>query len=156
MSLGDLVADQAIDIVLRLTFPYGQLGRDTGLIVRVLDREGAFEAADVRDARLSWTWADDAANDVQPRDTDVDRAVARQFAARARQEAVQRNRAGDFDEARQVLDATAKRIRKYAAATRNCEHWPRRSWPRRRGSPRRCRRRSSSRLTSERERRSFT
>ncbi|MGP1675421.1 MAG: vWA domain-containing protein, partial [Candidatus Limnocylindrales bacterium] len=114
VSLGDLVADQAIDVVLRLTFPYGQLGRDTGLIVRVLDREGAFETADVRDARLSWTWADDAANDGQPRDTNVDRAVARQFAARARQAAVQRNRAGDFEEARRVLDATAKRIRRYA------------------------------------------
>ena len=33
-------------------------------------------------------WADNHANDTQPRDADVDRAVARQFGARARQEAV--------------------------------------------------------------------
>ena len=112
--LGDLVADQVVDVVLRLTFPYGQLGRETGLIVRAIDREGAFEAAGVRDARLSWTWADDHANDAQPRDVDVDRAVARQFAARARQEAVAANRVGDFEAARRVLEGTAKRIRKYA------------------------------------------
>jgi hypothetical protein len=114
IELGDLVADQAVDVVLRLTFPYGQLGRETGLIVRAIDREGVFETAGTRDARLSWTWADDHANDTQPRDADVDRAVARQFAARARQEAVARNRAGDFDGARRVLEGTAKRIRKYA------------------------------------------
>jgi hypothetical protein len=114
IGLGDLVADQVVDVVLRLTFPYGQLGRETGIIVRPIDREGAFEAAGIRDARLTWTWADDRANDAQPRDADVDRAVARQFAARARQEAVARNRAGDFDGARHVLEGTAKRIRKYA------------------------------------------
>ena len=114
VGLGDLVADQAVDVVLRLTFPYGQLGRDTGLIVRALDRQGGFGSAGVRDARLTWTWADDQANDTQPRDIDVDRAVARHFAARARQEAVARNRAGDFESARRVLEGTAKRIRKYA------------------------------------------
>jgi Ca-activated chloride channel family protein len=114
IELGDLVADQAVDVVLRLTFPYGQLGRETGLIVRAIDREDVFESAGARDARLSWTWADDHANDTQPRDTDVDRAVARQFAARARQEAVASNRARDFDSARRVLEGTAKRIRKYA------------------------------------------
>jgi hypothetical protein len=73
-----------------------------------------FEAASVADARLTWTWADDHSNDAQERDADVDRAVARQYAARARQEAVARNRAGDFEHARWVLGATAKRIRKYA------------------------------------------
>lgn len=114
VALGDLVADQVVDVVLRLMFPYGQLGRDTGIIVRAIDREGAFAAAGIRDARLTWTWADDRANDAQPRDADVDRAVARQFAARARQEAVACNRSGDFDGARRVLEGTAKRIRKYA------------------------------------------
>jgi Ca-activated chloride channel family protein len=114
VGLGDLVADQAVEVVLRLTFPYGQLGRDTGLIIRARDRDGAFESAGVREGRLTWTWADDRANDEQPRDADVDRAVARQFAARARQEAVSRNRVGDFDGARRVLEGTAKRIRRYA------------------------------------------
>ena len=68
----------------------------------------------IGDARLTWTWADDAANDAQPRDTDVDRAVARQFAARARQEAVRENRAGDYERAQRTLESTARRIRDYA------------------------------------------
>lgn len=114
VTLGDLVADQVLDVVLRLTFPYGQLGRETGIIVGIRDRDGAFEAAGIRDARLTWTWADDWTNDGQARDCEVDRAVARQFAARARQEAVLRNKLGDFERARWVLDATAKRIRGYA------------------------------------------
>ena len=114
VGLGDLVADQVLDVVLRLTFPYGQLGRETGIIVGISDRDGAFEAAGVRDAKLTWAWADDRTNDEQVRDVDVDRAVARQFAARARQEAVGRNKSGDYERARWVLAATAKRIRGYA------------------------------------------
>jgi Ca-activated chloride channel homolog len=114
VALGDLVADQVLDVVLRLTFPYGQLGRETGVIIAITDRDGAFAAAGVHDARLTWTWSDDRANDGQVRDTDVDRAVARQFAARARQEAVRRNRVGQYDEAQRALKSTAKRIRTYA------------------------------------------
>ncbi len=44
--------------------------------------------------------------------------MARQFAARARQEAVQHNRAGDYLQARSVLHSTAKRIRTYMARDR--------------------------------------
>ena len=50
----------------------------------------------------------------QPRDRDVDRPIARVFVARARQEAVRLNRAGDYLAARRALEATAKRIRAYA------------------------------------------
>jgi Ca-activated chloride channel family protein len=114
VTLGDLVSDQGVDVVLRLTFPYGDLGRETGLIVNLTDRDGVFAAAGVGDARLTWTYADHAANDAQPRDAEVDRHVARQFAARARQNAVKHNRVGDFEEARWWLHATAKRIRGYA------------------------------------------
>lgn len=115
VSLGDLVSGQVLDVVLRLTFPYGQLGHETGLIAAITDRDGAFKAAGVHDARLTWTWADDLANDRQPRDTDVDRAVAAQYTARARQEAVRRNKVGDYDGASRVLKGTARRIRGYAA-----------------------------------------
>jgi Ca-activated chloride channel family protein len=117
VSLGDLVAEQVLDIVLRITFPYGEIGRETGVIIGLTDRDGVFAAggrAGASDARLSWTYADDAANDGQPRDADVDTAVATQFAARARQEAVALNRAGDYVGARRVLDATGRRIRGYA------------------------------------------
>jgi hypothetical protein len=66
--------------------------------------------------RLTWTYGDDRANDAQPRDHDVDRAVARLFAARARQEAIRRNRAGEFQEAGHILRATAARIADYAGS----------------------------------------
>lgn len=116
IGLGDLVAGQVLDVVLRVTFPYGEMGREMGLIVGLGDRDGAFAGAagGPAEARLTWLYADGAANDREPRDVEVDRAVATQFAARARQEAVRLNRLGDFAAARHVLVATAKRIRGYA------------------------------------------
>jgi Ca-activated chloride channel family protein len=114
VAIGDLVADQLVEVVLRLRFPYGRLGQETGIILGARDQDGALESAGVPEARLTWTWADDHANDTQPRDTDVDRAVARQFAARARQAAVLRNREGDFEGARSILRATSGKIGKYA------------------------------------------
>jgi Ca-activated chloride channel family protein len=117
VELGELGSEQVVEVVLRLSFPYGQIGRETGAIVALTDRDGVFGSggageADV--ARLTWAYADDAANDAQPRDREVDRAVARLFAARARQEAVQRNRMGDYVGAQRILDATARRIAGYA------------------------------------------
>ncbi len=117
LDVGDLVSEQVLDVVLRLTFPFGDVGRTSGAILSLADRDGVLAASDPgapADARLTWTWADNTVNDGQPRDIEVDRAVATQFAARARQEAVQRNRHGDFAGARHVLAATAKRIREYA------------------------------------------
>lgn len=117
VALGDLGSEQVVEVVLRLSFPYGLLGRETGAIVAVTDRDGALgrtDGSEPHPARLSWTYADDRANDVQPRDREVDMAVARQFAARAREEAVDRNRRGDYDGARHILDATSKRIGQYA------------------------------------------
>ncbi len=104
VSIGDLVANQSMEIVLRLTFPYGDLGKDSRVMIGL---DGEME-------RLTWTYADDRTNDAQARDRDVDRAVARQFAARARQEAVQHNRQHDFVLAQKILKGTAKRIGKYA------------------------------------------
>lgn len=117
VTLGDLVSEQVIDVVLRVTLPYGELGAATGVVIGLRDRDGVL-AADGRtsgtDTRVAWTYADNAANDGQARDVEVDRAVATQFAARARQEAVRRNRAGDYQGARDILEATAKRIKRYA------------------------------------------
>jgi Ca-activated chloride channel family protein len=121
VSVGDLGSEQVVEVVLRLSFPYGEVGRETGAIVSLNDRDGVFGPGGLGEAepvRLTWTYADDRANDSQPRDAEVDRAVAQRFAARARQEAVERNRAGDYDGARRVLDATARRIGAYAGADR--------------------------------------
>lgn len=117
VSLGDLVSEQVVEIVLRLSFPYGDIGRETGAIVALTDRDGVFErtmAGHQEPIRLAWTYADDRANDIQGRDREVDRAVARLFAARARQEALGRNRDGDFVGAQHILDATRARILGYA------------------------------------------
>src|SRR5262249_42096762 len=61
-SLGDLVAEQRISVVLRLNFPYGHPGarRDIGL--RISDRDGAFAAAA---ASVTFEYADDRTNDLQ-------------------------------------------------------------------------------------------
>jgi Ca-activated chloride channel family protein len=119
ISLGDLGSEQALEVVLRLSFPYGDPGRETAATVALTDADGVFgagRAGEAEPVRVAWTYADHRANDGQPRDADVDRAVAGLFAARARQEAVRRNRDGDFEGARRVLDATAGRIREYAGS----------------------------------------
>ena len=117
VSIGDLASGQVVDVVLRLSFPYGDAGREAGAIVALTDGAGIFGAggaAPAEPVRLTWTWADDRSNDAQSRDRDVDRVVARLFAARARQEAVLRNRSHDYEGARQILRGTAQRIRGYA------------------------------------------
>ena len=44
--LGDMVSGQVLSIVLRVTFDFGEVGREVGIAVRVADRDGAFAAAD--------------------------------------------------------------------------------------------------------------
>ncbi len=111
ISLGDLVSGQSVEVPLRLSFPVGQPTETIAGVVALVDRDGVFDDAV---GRLAWEHADDLTNDTQPRDRAVDRVIARVFAARARTEAVARNRAGDFTGARHVLEATARRIHSYA------------------------------------------
>jgi hypothetical protein len=113
VRLGSLVADQVLQVVLRVNFPFGEVGRETEVQVELSDRDGAIAAVN---QRLTWEYADGRKNDLQKRDRDVDRAVARIFAARARQEAVGLNRANNFEAAAAALLAVAKRIRGYADA----------------------------------------
>lgn len=111
VSLGDLVAEQVIEVVLRLNFPLGEAGRETGVVLSLSDRDGV---AGEDSVSLEWQYADSKLNDLQERDVEVDRAVARIFAARARQEASQLNRRGDYPAAQACLAAVAKRIRGYS------------------------------------------
>jgi hypothetical protein len=111
VSLGDLVAEQRLEVVLRLNFPYGEIGRETGAVTGLADRDGTLAAESVK---LGWEYADGRTNDLQERDLEVDRAVARIFAARARQEALGLNRVGDYKGARDALCGVARRIRDYA------------------------------------------
>ena len=112
ISLGDLVSEQQIEVVLRLRFPHGASGTEIGALFALSARNGVVSGESA--GRVAWTYADDAANDRQPRDRDVDRAVARLFAARARQEAAALNRSGDFAGAQQRLGLVAERITGYA------------------------------------------
>ena len=110
--LGDLVSDQTVELALRARLPAGKVGAVASVEV------AAYEAGEpsllpFRSAR--WTLADSTANDRQARERDVDRLVARLYAARARMEAVTCNREGLYDAAAAVLQAVAQRIGGYAA-----------------------------------------
>lgn len=109
--LGDVVSGQLVSVVLRVNFPYGDIGQTTSVASSLSDREGRFDGSPIT---IAWSYADDRTNDLQDRDREVDRAVARIFAARARQEAVRLNRAGAFEDAARGVRAVANRIRGYA------------------------------------------
>ena len=111
VEVGELVARQEREVVLRLNFPSGMPGEPADVAVAVSDRDGAFAAGR---AAARWLYADHATNDRQPRTHDVDRVVARLFAARARMEAVSLNKAGEFRRASGSLQGVAARIRGYA------------------------------------------
>ena len=111
IALDDLVSNQELELVLRVTFPRGTLGASSGITLGLSDRDGVLQ---VRPERVEWEYADHAANDTQRRETDVDVSVAQRYAARAREEAAELNRAGDLERARRVLQTTAQRIREYA------------------------------------------
>ena len=117
IRLNDLVSEQRQAVVVRLNFPYGEIGRGHAVRVAIHDRFGTFgelEAGAIAAPRFEY--ADDRTNDLQPRDVDVDRAVARAFAARVRREALDLNRGGRFSEAAARLRGVADRIRGYAGA----------------------------------------
>lgn len=111
VELDDLVSGQEVELALAIRFPEGRDGERQHAIFLVEDRDGALDSTE---ERLSWTYAPHRDNDEQSRVTAVDRVVARFYAARARAEAVDRNREGDLEGARRVLRATAQRIRSYA------------------------------------------
>ncbi len=111
VEIGDLVSDQHLDLVLRLAFPTGAIGRSTRVRLALRDRDGVFAPPPVE---IAWSYADDTANDLQSRDRIVDRAVAGRFAAKAREEAVAFNKGGRFGPASDRLAAVGRRIRAYA------------------------------------------
>jgi Mg-chelatase subunit ChlD len=111
VELGDLVSGQQVDVPLRLSFPFGEMGDSVMLELGLADGEGVFRGTS---DRLAWSYADDRDNDRQARDREVDRLIAGTYAARARRVAVSLNRDGDFDRAREALQATARKIRGYA------------------------------------------
>jgi Ca-activated chloride channel family protein len=114
LLLGDLVAEQHLEAVVRTKFGYGPVGSEVGVLVGATDRDGALASNGFAPVAIGWQYADGRAVDTQPRDRSVDRRVATLFAARARQEAVKLNRLGDYREAVLELREVADRIRGYA------------------------------------------
>ncbi|CAN5882001.1 hypothetical protein BH24GEM1_BH24GEM1_09590 [soil metagenome] len=115
IDLDDLVSGQEVELAVAIRFPSGRDGNRVDALFTVEDRDGALDATE---ERQSWTYAPHLENDRQPRVVAVDRVVARFHAARARSEAVNRNRDGDLEGARRVLRTTAERIRGYAGEDR--------------------------------------
>jgi Ca-activated chloride channel family protein len=106
VPLGDLTSGQELSLVVRLTFPEDREAH-TRIVSRRQMRCHTVGRADV-DIRQP------CGGDAQPRDLVVDREVATLYAGRARADATQANRHGDFSAARLVLESTARRIREYA------------------------------------------
>ncbi|MEO7455741.1 MAG: VWA domain-containing protein [Gemmatimonadaceae bacterium] len=104
VELGDLVSEQELELVFRLTFPAGAVDTQLDVVASINGEE----------RRQAFTFATHAANDEQPRDRRVDREVGRQYVARARAEATEANRHGDYDRAHRVLTGTSRRIMEYA------------------------------------------
>jgi hypothetical protein len=111
VELGDLASGQEVIAVVRVQFARGEVGDRSAVRVSF----GTDDAlSPLSSAEVAWTYASHLDNDRQPRDVAVDREVATLYAARARAEATEANREGDFRRARRALEGTAKRIREYA------------------------------------------
>lgn len=116
VRLGDLVAEQVVDVVLRLKFPTAPPARRSTRSPRsspVGRRRHATAGVGARDS-ARFTFAGHGDNDRQARNTAVDRVVAEAYAASARRVAVAANRAGDYRAAQHQLLGTARHIASYA------------------------------------------
>jgi hypothetical protein len=85
------------------------------VVLSLGDRDGVLGPSE---QIVEWTYASRAENERQRRNVVVDRAVAAQYAGRARSEALDRNREGDLEGARLAIQAMANRIRGYANGDR--------------------------------------
>jgi len=111
VELGDLVSGQDVRALIRVQFAPGRTGEQASLRVGMTGDGAGVERGE---GMLTWTYASHVENDGQRRDVEVDREVGTLYAARARAEATEANRYGDFNRARRVLLGTADRIASYA------------------------------------------
>jgi Ca-activated chloride channel homolog len=108
IDLGDLVANQEVSLFVALELPAGEAGERVEIEARVRDRDGVLGVAP---ARLAWTYVADSEAASQPCNDDLLRQAAELQAERARRDALDANRHGDFDGARALLDLTAQSLR---------------------------------------------
>jgi hypothetical protein len=110
VELGDVVSSQEVEVIIRLNFDRGAIGGHVSTRAYLLSGD----ATPLRSDEIQWIYASHADNDRQPRDREVDRRVAEIYAAKARADATEANRHGDFAAARRVIERTVERIRQYA------------------------------------------
>ena len=110
VECGDVVSSQDVEVVVRMNFPRGEIG--DRVATRAYLQSDAGEP--VRSEEIRWQYASHRENDTQSRDPEVDRRVAELYAARARADATEANRHGDFAAARRVIEGTVRRIQQYA------------------------------------------
>ncbi len=115
VALGDIVSRQELAVVVRLDLPALPSESAAKVKVSVSDRDGALAMAP---QHVEWAAVDPAQAAGRRRDRAVDRAVAALYAARARHEALALNRAGQYEQAKALLEVTARRIESYAGTDR--------------------------------------
>jgi len=117
VALGDMAESQEREVVLRVRLPLGSLGGQVDLAAELHGRAAGGEQV-LEHQAFTWTFADKAANDVQPRNREVDHVVAQLYAGRAREHAIDLNRRGEFDRAHDEMLRIANRIALYAGSDR--------------------------------------
>jgi Ca-activated chloride channel family protein len=110
IELDDLVSDQLISVIVKLQFPLGGVDDALQLRARLCSEDERLDES----SAITWTFADNPANDAQFRNIDVDRQVAAIEAARARHDAVELNRAGNYVAASGRLVQSVARLSGYA------------------------------------------
>ena len=113
IHLGDLVSGQQVSIALMLRLATGVIGAVVDAIVGGRDREGWFTptaAGEGAEARVSWTYADHDANDVQERDVEVTRLVQRLGMEDFKRRSVRMNREGRYAEAQAGFASMSRAI----------------------------------------------
>ncbi len=115
IALGDLVSRQELSVVIRIDLPALAVGPVTAVKLSLADRDGVLAASP---QTAEWAAVDASQAAGRRRDRVVDRAVAALYEARARHEALAMNRAGQYAQARALLEATARRIESYAGSDR--------------------------------------
>lgn len=113
IHLGDLAAGQVVTLVLATRIASLPLDRSTGIGLHLVDRERALFGGEML---VSWRAADIEAHRAQPVNMDVIVSAATLFAERARAEALEANRHGDFDSAARILKNAAAHLRSMGGA----------------------------------------
>ncbi len=109
VHLGDLVADEQIELVVSLQFPRDTAGVTAPLQVRIEDERGA-----CGESTFTWTYAEGMVNDTQSRNVVADRLIGQRHADKTRLRALRLNRKGEFAEIGRMFHDLVAHIRSYA------------------------------------------